>query len=605
MKKGTDEITLVAAKTKLWRTVALFCWPIFFLAFTVFIYAPFEIYLNNINEFSFGLGVFWWMPLGVGILVLGLLIGFGLLVNLVFKRIGSILYGGFIFAIALACYLQGNFLGLRLGVLDGIPVDWAKYSAYVLLNVLVWVGIIFAVLIAIYFLKSRTVKIFRIASFITVAMQVAALMVLLITTDYSTPVSKILVTDKGLFELSSEHNVIVFTLDAFDDKFFDRMLEDDPSYKEKFDGFTRFTNSVGSACSTRYSVSAILTGHYLLNEGATLAETQNIAYDKTDFFEVLSENNFRHDIYAGVYYLPSKLLLYDASNSLASRSAYRVWSYDFLFIKLYKLVMFKYAPDVFKPYFWLDGTEFDELLKPYSNQFRGKNDAFATLMRTSRFALNDEKSIFKYIHISGAHLPYTTDENANPIPTSQSNLSMALKGALTITLEYFQHMKDLGVYDQSTIILCADHGCPNHGEITNPVLLVKRAGDTGEMRFSDAPVCHTDFLATIMGDLGLNADHKYGKSVFEIQPGETRNRMFYQYYHEEADPSGKCRLIEYSVADDSNLRQSFRLTDREFTVDGNLIPHRINCEYCLSGAYDAEDPNAPGSETFKHTQRKH
>ena len=578
----------------------------FFFSFTFFIYAPLEMYLNNIDEFEFNLRMFWWMPVITGLFITILTIGLGLLVNLVFKRIGTILYGAFLFALGLACYVQGNFAGLKVGVLNGALIPWTEYTDKVVVNLFIWIGIIFAVLVFLYFLKYRAIKVLHFTAAILIAVQLVALNVTVVSVDQEKESlkAKMVISDKGMFELSAQRNVIIFVLDMLDDTYFKTMLETDDSFKaefsqEKFPGFTYFANSVGSASTTQYSMGTIMTGHYLLNEGSTFTETQDKAYDKTDFYDILLDNHYRLDLYISHGF--SQRIMDKMSNYMESK-AY-VHDTEILTKKIYQLVLCKYAPDILKPFVWMNGTEFEGTVKRDISAFSHDNIKFFTALKNSQFTSNNETNIFKLIHIDGAHYPYTMDENVNPVPENWTGAIAAARGSFQIAFEYLQNIKDLGVYDQSTIIICADHGYAGYGTLTNPVLLVKRAGDSGDLQINDAPVHHLDFHATIMTDLNLNPDHKYGKSVFEIEKDEQRNRMFYQYDLRDPTYNSMFRLIEYSVADESNLRKSFRLTDREITNKGEIIPHRINCEYCLSGAYDDEDPNALGSDFFVHKQK--
>lgn len=571
----------------------------FFLVFTIIIYAPLEMFLGNINSFEFGLDLIWWIPLGLAIAVMGLLLGLGFAVNLIFKRIGTILYGAFLFAIGLAFYIQGNFAGLQLGVMNGAKIDFSEYTSQAFANVFLWVFIILAVFIFLYFLKSRGVKPLLYASAILIGMQSVALFVSISSVDVKTDVS--VVSDKGLFEVSDNKNVIVCVLDMFDQTYFEEILKTESTLKDNLDGFTYFTNSVGSASSTKYALGMILTGQVLMNDGKDIPETTDIAYSKTDFYDVLAENHYRIDMYT-THCLSQKLLQKSYNYTELTKSS--ISSYKTLAKDLYQLALCKYAPDVLKPFVWMNGTEFEGIVKRNIAAYNKRNSRVADALRNSSFELNNDANMFKFIHLSGAHPPYSNDGNANRVPENSATALSAGRGSLQVAFEYMEEMKKLGVYDDSFIIICADHGYYDAGVLTNPILLVKRAGDSGEMKVSDVPVSHMDFHATIMTDLGLNQDHKYGKSVFEIEPGEQRHRMFYQFrLGEHSGVKNKIRLIEYSVADESNLRRSFRLTDREISENGDIIPHKINCAYCLSGAYDNEDPNAPGDAQFIHTRK--
>ncbi len=577
----------------------------FFFAFTLLIYAPLEMYLRNINEFSFQLSMFWWMPVLTGIAVTGVVICTGLLINLVFKRWGALIYGAAVFALGLACYIQGNFLGLKLGVFNGSSVAWEDYTLSIFVNIFAWVAVIILVFVGIYFLKERSIRIFGILSAVLIVMQGVALTVSLATTDYtrSKEEAKRILSDKGLFEFSDKKNVVVFILDMFDDTYFKALIERDPSFADKFTGFTHFTNSVGSGSTTAYGIGTIFAGRHLMNSGSSYVDMVNIECLNTDFYDELLSNKVQLGMYSPS--VPSILYEKLCNYSEVDSSTAYIPNKVALLKNVYKLVLSKYAPDVLKPFVWISGNEFSNISKNSVNKYNRNNSDFVALLRNSAHTTNNAEASVKFIHIEATHYPYTINKSGDTVPENQSNELIAAEGTLNIVLEYFNKMKESGVYEDATIILCADHGYYWDGVLTNPVLLVKKSGDNGAMKSSNAPVCHLDLHATIMNDLGYNTDHKYGKSVFEIEPGETRNRKFYQYYLTESNHiDDRFRLIEYSVADDSNLRKAFSLTDREITIDGNVIPHKENCEYCLSGAYDAEDPNTPNNEKIIHFQIK-
>jgi hypothetical protein len=343
-----------------------------FFVITMAVFPPFEMYLNNLDDFWFGLNLFWWIPLLTGLVLLILLFGLGVLVNLIFKQKGSILYGTVLFAFGIACYAQGNFIGLKIGVLNGAPVLWDDYTKNILVNVFLWGCIVSSVLIFFYFMKDRAVRIIKYVSMILVAMQIVTLAILLFSSNERLS-AEWTISDRGLYEVSAKKNVIVLILDMFDDEYFKELLEEEPGLQKDFTGFTQFTNSVGSASTTAYSINAILTGQYLLNNAPTLKEMLNNDYEKSDFIDILLANQYRLDSYIDLppAYLPDKVLTnsYNIIKASASIADYRA-----LFAKLYKLAFIKYAPDVFKPFFWLNGTEFQRLTAfTYHDDIRAYN----------------------------------------------------------------------------------------------------------------------------------------------------------------------------------------------------------------------------------------
>jgi arylsulfatase A-like enzyme len=85
-------------------------------------------------------------------------------------------------------------------------------------------------------------------------------------------------------------------------------------------------------------------------------------------------------------------------------------------------------------------------------------------------------------------------------------------------------LKELGKYDDATIIITADHGSRDDSNVTYPILFVKEAGEnSNQMKESTAPVCHADLIPTIEKAAGVEVT----ESVIEdYTENETRTRTF-------------------------------------------------------------------------------
>ena len=60
-----------------------------------------------------------------------------------------------------------------------------------------------------------------------------------------------------------------------------------------------------------------------------------------------------------------------------------------------------------------------------------------------------EEKGFKFIHMFGAHNPYTINENVEKIPEGVQGWQQWV-GCVKIVYEYINQMKELGIYDSST-----------------------------------------------------------------------------------------------------------------------------------------------------------
>ena len=147
------------------------------------------------------------------------------------------------------------------------------------------------------------------------------------------------------------------------------------------------------------------------------------------------------------------------------------------------------------------------------------------MLREEGLTLNDESNSFRFIHLMGAHWPYTLDKNGDRV--KESDLIEQSEGSLGIVADYLQEMKRLGVYGNATIVVTADHGYwhLNADELnyaSSPIMLVKPAETAEEaarpLRVSEAPTGHGDYPATVIAAVGGDSS-KYGTPVWDVPEG--------------------------------------------------------------------------------------
>lgn len=561
---------------------------VMFFVFTIGIYAPYELYLSNTQEFWFTLEQFWQVPLLLSLALAAVLI----LIGALLRNNAFLAYLGVLFGLAVAVYLQGNFLGLNLGQFTGGSINWPDYKWKVLLNVLVWFLCVAGAVVLVFCVKKYGSTIVTGVSLLVTAMQLVSLVVLLINipAQDTTPRENIF-TDRNLYTVGSEKNIVVFVLDMFDDHYFKEILEETPEIANDFDGFTYFSNATGTYRTTMYSISSMMTGSYLnpyfqhqYAYGAMIEQ----AAAANPFLEVLHENGYALDIYTLEELVPSTV---KAITDNYGHVETRISSYSAFSKALYRLVSWKYLPDIVKPFVWMNGTEFSGLItagKNGLNAYQTDNTWFYTGLKDNGLSIDTEtEKTFKFIHIEGPHPPCLIDENAEPTAqgNDQESIRKSARGSLKIVFDYMNQLKALGLYDSTSIIITADHGYHLiDGCLNSPLFLAKPAGASGTMTTSNAPVCQMDFDATVMNFAGLNGNQTYGPSVFDIGEEEQRERYFYQYYINEPNHTFMWRQIEYVISPESNTSESFSLTDREFLSDGTLISHKEHCTFCQSGA---------------------
>jgi len=171
---------------------------------------------------------------------------------------------------------------------------------------------------------------------------------------------------------------------------------------------------------------------------------------------------------------------------------------------------------------------------------------------------------YRFIHLLGSHYPFSYDEEANFIGDDQSNVFRQTQGAMHIVYTYIDQLKKLGVYENTTIIVTADHGywtivLEPIEETSTPIMFVKPEQsaelDAQPIITDEKPVSHLDLQATVLDAIGLDwseyssRDEWAGYSMFGyIDP----NRIRY-YLTTDSEPD----LTEVQF--------------REYRIDGNAL----------------------------------
>ena len=127
------------------------------------------------------------------------------------------------------------------------------------------------------------------------------------------------------------------------------------------------------------------------------------------------------------------------------------------FKNMTKLVGFKNAPFELKKYCEIYYKNFlaDERDIVRDNIFRDDNDDFLKDINSATFTTSGDK-FFKIYHVEGAHVPFVFDEKLNRV--SDSNYKKSVEGSMYLAKEFIDRLKENGVYDNSVVIILADHG---------------------------------------------------------------------------------------------------------------------------------------------------
>lgn len=87
-------------------------------------------------------------------------------------------------------------------------------------------------------------------------------------------------------------------------------------------------------------------------------------------------------------------------------------------------------------------------------------------------------------------MPYMSNANNELVPDNSVSGEEASLGTMRLIEDYINRLKLIDKYDDSTIIIVADHGFYN----TDSIFFVKEKNETHtELEISDEPIKHADF----------------------------------------------------------------------------------------------------------------
>lgn len=549
-----------------------------FLFYTLFVVAPFEIVASNASSLIVGIqDVGWYMAAFAAALALGC----SLLVSALRGRAFTVALVS-VACIGIGCYAQAMFMNQGLPPADGTAVPWQNFAPVTFGTAIVWIALVAVPVIA----SRKRARLWRTivgaAAVALIAVQSVGVASLLIDSQASLAAdqSKIECTEDGLFELSPKNNVVVFVLDTYDTVDLKNAFEANPDRKLPFSDFTFFENSTGSMIPTRYAVPFLLTG-VVPQQGETFDEFYADRYGKGTFLTDIYEKDYSIGLYSDSlgadFSIPSEQNLASQTINLHPVDRKRIHAQGTVEI-LAKCALYRDMPWLLKPHFWFYTDEMNDkmILADSDNEdsnttYRMNDSAYCQKLKDERLGLVDDgkAGAFRFIHLAGAHPPYTLDENGTDVGEGNSSLEQQAVGSLVIVGEYLEQMKELGIYDSSTIIVTADHGgwYSTPDELwgpTSPIMLVKPAAEGSERKplaVSDMPVSHMDFQATVLEAMGGESG-RYGETVFEIDD-PNRKRL---YYMTTSDGRHDTGIKEMEIAGDALDFSTWRFTGNDWPI---------------------------------------
>ena len=262
-------------------------------------------------------------------------------------------------------------------------------------------------------------------------------------------------------------------------------------------------------------IPTILTGKIDYNAKQETSDFYKEAYESSTLFKDLQDENYQVKLYTEYFYLD----YCDKENvdNLKFEQEYVVTSNRGFYGCLYKLVSFYAMPQFLKQHFWLytgDFSNYVAIKDNSSNMYKMDDVQFYEDYKNNGITAQDKKNTFVMYHLNGAHGPYVMNENAERVEENSVGVDSQIRGSFKIISEYIEELKAKGLYDNTTIIITADHGGVNLYQ--NPAVLVKNKNvHQDELAVDNSKITFTNLNATIASSC-LEDASAYGEDVYQV-----------------------------------------------------------------------------------------
>lgn len=499
------------------------------LCFMLFIYEQVLTFSQNVNDYWFNL-----KDLLINNIILFIIIFIFLeLLNIVVYLISNkfnkeIIYNIYkiLFFIAfVVTYIQGNYLVGSLPVLDGSPIIWSNYTKQSVISILL-VLVVSSISVILYKkYKEYINKVFSYTSLAIFAMLFVSFITIFFTnSEMYAEKGTYVATNDNINTISSNKNLLVFLIDMADSKTFAKVLKDNDK-EDLLTDFTYFPDTLSAYPFTRESIPLILTGEWY-EAKEDFNTFFNNAMTNSSFIKLLKENDFEVNIYENELYWNDDKALEVSNIKNVSQKVEKVSFYK----QELKYILYKYLMFPLKKYSRIETMDYNNCRS--DDRKNNGSVIYSSDNKTVYDILNDvdiqKENYFQFVHIDGGHYPWDTNKDFETI--ENGTYEEKLESAITVLEKYLDRIKDSGMYDNSAIIILADHGNNGYDPVgrQNPILYIKGFNEKHELEYSDKKVSYTDLNDSIYEDI-INGK-KSSELLSDVKNDRVRRFLYYKDY---------------------------------------------------------------------------
>lgn len=469
----------------------------------------------------------------------------------------------------LCAFVQDHFMSSYLPTLTGDEIDWSIYGTWNLLSIGLWAGV-FALFILVAVIRPRFMK-----------MTVYGLLALLIcaeavngTVDAATMGSEgqkmgTYFTEKGMFETSEAGNVVVLVSDTFEGTFMNKILEDYPEYREMLSDVTYYENVTGVSVFTYFSYAKFMTGiDFPLGKDAMEGVWE--CFDRQTTIDLIRNKGWDLGYYNDFSPSPSvkdKFINYSDEELHPNRQA--AWSLTKL---LLRGSLFRSVPQPVKSRFGVYTLEFDYVKYQMLDECPFIENDEVYYDRLCRDGLKTVQGNPRYniTMLYGVHDPCKMGydfhylENPQDLTVEERKIQCA-RAQLLLLRTYLDQLKEAGTYDQTTVIMMADHG---FNQRFYPVFLVKEAHRSEEgFRVDSTPISVQSDYEDILDALTDGKSFTEAIEPYAAEPNRVRYALDFRSSVYEQQTTRRS-VVE--IRGEAKDPASFAIARDEFYLDNEF-----------------------------------
>jgi hypothetical protein len=426
-----------------------------------------------------------------------------------------------LFIIFFAMYIEGNYLTAFLPVLDGSKIEWSSFTIPTIISTFIWIAIPVLVIILIKKFKFDNIK-----KYANYAVMIIFVMILsgLISVSFKPNLFEhrtyVITTQKNINNISKDKNFIIFVLDTVSSKTFSSELKR-VNKEYVLDDFTYYPDTLGAYPFTKFAIPQILSGKVFEEKEGSFQKYYSDGIDNSEFLKALKDKDYKLNIYELEF-------LYNNDNMDRIENLYKgvtIHKKELLKQQI-KYTLFRYLPYLVKKYSSIDTFTLDYTLTMknederfyYSNKYN-----FDYILNKDLDVIEDKN--FMFYHIEGAHLPFDSDLDLKYVKNGK--YEDKVDSCITLIEMFLDRIKKSGNYDNSAIVIMADHGYDDNGYRQNPMLYIKGFNEKHKLYISDKKVSYLD-LSDAFKEL---LENKKSDEVLK----DREERYYYSYLYESCD----------------------------------------------------------------------